>query len=125
MIESHQTRRAAVVRLSGEFDLAVVADLHAALDQAVAGDQPTVAIECAQISFMDIAGARPLAAARATAAQRGKEFVLLDPAPRVSYVLGVLGLGDAVLALEPPAWPLDRGTDQRPPPHLTPPGPPV
>jgi anti-anti-sigma factor len=98
--------------------------LESALDRAVTGDHPAVAIECAHVSFMDIAGARPLMSARTAAVRRGKEFVLLDPPPRVSYVLSIVGLGDAVLALEPPAWPLARDASQRPPPHLTPPAPP-
>jgi anti-anti-sigma factor len=98
VIDVQTTACAAVLTLSGEFDLAVASELCAALEDAVSGEWPTVMVECAQVTFIDISGARPFLAARAAAERSQREFVLRDPAPRVRLVLDFLGLGGSVVA---------------------------
>jgi anti-anti-sigma factor len=104
MIDVRSTSHTVAITLAGDFDLTTTAALARILDLVVAESWRVVVVECAEVTFIDLVGAGPLADAAATAAACGVEFVLLHPKPHVARVFDFLGLTDRVVATEQPPY---------------------
>jgi anti-anti-sigma factor len=100
VINVHTTPQTIVVTLAGEFDISGVAALRHALNLAVSGEWRVAVVECARMSFVDVAGARPLAEAASQARATLTQLYLLHPSEEVSAVLDFMGLADRVVSLE-------------------------
>jgi anti-sigma B factor antagonist len=87
-------RRPAVVRLTGELDLAGVPELRAAL-AALDGD---IELDCSSLDFIDGAGLCAVLEGIEACGARGAELVLVNPSPAVDRLLRIVEL-DAVLLI--------------------------
>jgi anti-anti-sigma factor len=115
MIDVHTTRNVLIITLSGDIDVASAPALTTTLATATSGDWRAIVVECDQLQFIDLVGARPLALAHRAAAEGQTAFYLLHPSPQVIRVLDLLDLGPAVVLAEPLPTPY-AGTDDQ---HLT------
>lgn len=87
----------AVVCLQGELDLAGVHRVQDAF--ALAADAAdVVAVDLAELSFVDLQGVRALYEANQRAARRGARIVFVSPGQPVLRVLGLLDLDGLVLS---------------------------
>lgn len=76
------------MRLIGELDLAGVPEATAALAPAD-GD---LVVDCSALTFLDAAGLGVLIDAHRTRQAAGGELILVDPAPCVTRLLGLVDL---------------------------------
>jgi anti-sigma B factor antagonist len=90
--------RGAVLRVAGEIDLLTVAQLRAALDQALAGRRRALVVDVREVSFVACAGIGLLVDARCRARRRGVQLQVL-PSPAVARTSALLDLS-AALGLE-------------------------
>lgn len=97
MIDSHSTGAVLVIVLSGEVDMAVAPSLMAALSSATQESWQVIAVDCENLDFIDVAGARPIARARREAAKRGIRFYLLRPSPAVTRVFEFFELCERII----------------------------
>jgi anti-anti-sigma factor len=81
---------AALVRLSGDLDLAGADEARAAVDQAVAAGPATLTFDVTELRFMDSSGIAVLIAA----AQKVDSVVLRNPSPVIQRLLTLAGLAD-------------------------------
>jgi anti-anti-sigma factor len=81
------------VILQGELDLATVPDAAAAMAEAIAADGGGgVILDLSRLEFLDVRGARLVAACRAEAEREGRELaVAVAPGP-VARCLGLCGM---------------------------------
>ncbi|MFF0492655.1 STAS domain-containing protein [Nocardia sp. NPDC004068] len=86
---------AVVVTAAGEIDLATVAHLRAALDQAVAAPEPVLIVDLTEVEFIGSTGLSALLAAAEAAAPRPLRLLA---SPRVRRPLAVTGL-DRILSV--------------------------
>jgi anti-anti-sigma factor len=86
-------RRPAVVRLTGELDLASATQLQSVLAR-LDGD---VELDCSGLDFIDAAGLRAFEKARDGCAARGCKLVLVDPSPAVDRLLRMVNLDSVFL----------------------------
>jgi anti-sigma B factor antagonist len=84
-------RRASVVQLTGELDLASHRKLEDGLAPAVESASELVVLDLGRLEFMDVAGLRALLRAQERAASAGKQLVLAAPAPAVRRLLSLTG----------------------------------
>lgn len=88
------------ISLSGELDLSNAGDVESELLDAEATDARTIALELAELEFMDSTGIKLLVEASARSRRGGAAFVVRRPSPavarllRISGVEGLLGLAD-------------------------------
>jgi anti-anti-sigma factor len=82
----------ALVRPSGELDLATAPTLWRALAPLVQEEHRSVVIELSRLTFSDCAGLRPIRRARREA-RTGTTVELRDAVPAVRRVLDLTGLG--------------------------------
>jgi anti-anti-sigma factor len=87
-------RLPAIVRVSGELDLATGPLLTAALADVQDGD---VELDCSGLRFIDATGLRTFQIAQEACAARGAKFVLVDPSPAVERLLRIVGMDTAFL----------------------------
>jgi anti-sigma B factor antagonist len=78
-----------VLQVAGEIDLATVDALRTALEEAVSTD-PTVVVDMAGVTFLDVTGLR--AVLQAAASRNGAGPLTLRNAPRVAWLLELVGL---------------------------------
>jgi len=95
-------RGAARLRLQGEFDLTVRADLRCGLDAAIGTGAETLHIDTSGVSFMDSACAWELRRARSVLDATGRAVVMESPAPAVVLVFSALGWRDVLSAMALP-----------------------
>ncbi len=88
-----------VVSVRGELDLVTAPAFHEALAGVLDDDVTQVVVEAREVTFLDAAGARALAAAGERARETGTVLSLRAPSPAVRRVLDVLEL-DGVLPVE-------------------------
>jgi anti-anti-sigma factor len=100
MIDVHTTNRVFILTLSGEIDLASAPAIVRALDTAVDGNWQVIVVECHRMTFIDIAGARPLADAYEVATDKDLGFFIVGARARSMIVLRLLDLMAAVLPVE-------------------------
>lgn len=79
-----------VLQVAGEIDICSADELRTALDQAVAA-HPKVQVDMAGVTFFDAAGLRVIL--RTAAARNGNGPLILMNAPKVAWVLDLVGLG--------------------------------
>ncbi len=83
----------AVVRASGELDLATAPQLVRAISLAAEGRRPRVLVDLAAVEFCDSAGLRALlGAAREVEARAGRLVVAVEPGGVVERLLDLAGL---------------------------------
>jgi anti-sigma B factor antagonist len=90
-------RETLVVAAQGELDIAAVADLHAALDEARAAGFEQVVLDLSGVTFIDSAG---VAALRSAATDRpGRSAVAVEPGHgRAREILALTGVLDGLPA---------------------------
>lgn len=86
-----ETGNPCVLRVEGEIDLATADQLGEALDQALSATQAMV-VDMAGVTFIDGAGLRVIV--QAAESMNGRAPLTLVNAPRVAWLLKVLGLAD-------------------------------
>ena len=89
-----------VLVLSGELDLATAGEFAVAVDNAMTGGPPRIAIDAARLTFIDSSGINALVRAHRRATAESVGLVVRAPESRVRTVLEITGI-DAVLAIEP------------------------
>ena len=80
-----------LVRLAGEVDLATVCTLHFALDTLVR-ESPRLAVDAAELTFIDVLGVRMLRRAREQAVRGNGWLRLIGVRPQLGSLLELLGL---------------------------------
>lgn len=103
-----------VVNVGGELDIATAAHTDAIFTAASSGTHPEVVIDLRQVTFLDCAGVRPLAAAARRIHEAGGSLTLLADHPMVPKVLrfnnlipGTVASADgAIPAQHLPGYPL-------------------
>ncbi|MGW3461693.1 STAS domain-containing protein [Streptomyces olivaceoviridis] len=103
-----------MVNVAGELDIATAAHTDAIFTAATSGTHPEVVIDLRQVTFLDCAGVRPLAAAARRVHEAGGSLTLLAGHPMVVKVLrlnnlipdGTASADGAVPARHLPAYPL-------------------
>jgi anti-sigma B factor antagonist len=92
-IERETDGAVAVVRASGELDLATAPQLALAISASAAGPRPRVLVDLAAVAFCDSGGLRALlGAAREVEARAGRLVVAVEPGGTVARVLEMAGL---------------------------------
>ena len=82
----------ALVRPSGELDVASAPTMGEALGRVLRGGHRAVVMDLSRLTFSDCAGLRPIRRALREARASGTEIELRDPAPAVLRVLQLTGL---------------------------------
>jgi anti-sigma B factor antagonist len=100
MLEAHARERVFVITAHGEWDLLTAPAMEQMLRTATSGKWPVVAVDLADVSFMDPAGCGPLRAAIRRCRQAEVELFLVHPRPLVAQVLRICGLGGTVVPVE-------------------------
>lgn len=90
--QTHREHDRVRVALTGECDLAVRDELHAALHAAV-GVAPLVVVDLAALAFLDSSGVHNLVMAHHAARDRGGRVVVVNATGAVAAVLDVTGVG--------------------------------
>jgi anti-anti-sigma factor len=80
-----------VLHVRGDIDIANAEDFAAGLKDALSRDA-TLVIDMAQLTFIDVAGLRVIL--RTAACRNGAGPLTLVNAPRVAWLLELVGLGD-------------------------------
>jgi anti-anti-sigma factor len=80
-----------VLLVTGELDLSTADELRVALEQAVSTD-PTVVVDMAGVTFIDVSGLQAVLAV--AACRNGAGPLTLVNAPRAEWLLGLVGLSD-------------------------------
>jgi anti-anti-sigma factor len=84
----------------GELDLATAPELEAAVRAGL--DDGDVVLDLRELEFMDSSGVRVLVTAHAEAAERGRDFAVVRPAPTspVAKILVIAGLDGQLTLLD-------------------------
>jgi anti-sigma B factor antagonist len=89
-------RRAAVLRLAGEFDLGTAEEVWPSLERLIsAGDSDVVVLDGTALEFMDSSGLRVLLRGAKLAESKGTAFRVVAPHPVVQRVLDLAGVREA------------------------------
>lgn len=99
-IETASTGSEITMKLAGELDSAISSELIQRFEEVVASGVGEVAIDLAEISFIDSAGLRSIVVIERTARERGIVVTIHSPAGPVADLLQVTGIGEHV-ALTP------------------------
>lgn len=101
-VRSTAVRGHPVVAVEGELDLLTAPTLTEAVQNALAGGPPLVAIDLTGTTFLDSSGAREVARAARRATAAGSELQVVCPKGNypVRLVLDILDLGALVPVLE-------------------------
>ena len=84
----------ALVRPSGELDVASAPTMWTALAPVLRGDHRSVVMDLSRLTFSDCAGLRPIRRAVREGALVGTDVELRDASPAVRRVLDLTGLGN-------------------------------
>jgi anti-anti-sigma factor len=84
------------VRVEGELDLAVAAQLQGRLD-AAAMDDVEVLVSLERCTFIDSTGIAAIVIAHKLLAEKGRRLLIRNPSPEVERILSVTGLTDVGL----------------------------
>jgi anti-sigma B factor antagonist len=97
-VELSQSRvgagQVAVVHVSGELDMATVADLHAALDDALELSSAGVILDLSGVAFFDSSGLHALDEIRQDAVARKAPLALVCPQERLMRLFEITELKD-------------------------------
>lgn len=100
MIETSVSDPIYVISARGEWDMATAPAMQPALDQATSGKWPFVFVDLANVTFMDVAGSRPLREAVESCRDGQVRLYVVNPPAMIAKVLQVLGAGAAVTAID-------------------------
>lgn len=100
MLEAHIRERVFVITAHGEWDLATAPALEQMLRMAVSGEWPVIAVDLADVTFMDVAGCAPLCAAALDCRSKDVALFLVHPRPPVERVLQFCGVGGRIIPVE-------------------------
>jgi anti-anti-sigma factor len=89
--------------LTGELDLATVADLDGMIEQACSDGAAELVLELRGLSFMDSTGLSAILAAHERCAEHGCELLLTRPQRTVERLLELTGVIGRLRFLDPPA----------------------
>jgi anti-sigma B factor antagonist len=95
-VEPHRERVSVVV--AGEVDLAVAPEVTAQVRDLIEVGFDAVEVDLSAVTFIDLAGARAVAAAERDAAVAGCTLTVVPGPPEVQEVLALIGLVVAVPA---------------------------
>lgn len=88
----------ALVRPTGELDLASAPTLSRALTRVLGGEHRSIVMDLSRLTFSDCAGLRPIRRAVRDGALVGTVIELRDALPAVRRVLDLTGLGTPAVA---------------------------
>lgn len=83
-----------VVRLAGDVDMSVAADLRARLVGLLEAAPPLIVVDLTQVTFFDSAGLKELDDAQRRAGEVGSRLALACPPGRVLRLFEITGLDD-------------------------------
>ncbi len=81
-----------VVRAAGEIDLATAPVLQQRLSEAIEAKSRDVAVDLADVSFMDSTGLVALVEARESLERLGRQLIIVRPSPAVTRLLELADL---------------------------------
>lgn len=91
----HPTSAQAIVRISGEIDIATAAELTDYVQQLLDTQGPTtLSLDVADVTFIDSSGLGALVATRNTTDRRGVTLELISPSEPVRRLLELTSLDD-------------------------------
>jgi anti-sigma B factor antagonist len=90
----------ALLRPSGELDLATVELFRREVQAALATEPADLVVDLTDVSFLDSSGIAVLAAALKAQRARDAAFVVTNPQPIVQRALELVGLGTLITAEE-------------------------
>ena len=91
------SERETAVALVGEVDLATEDALNQLLIQAMEGPPPRLAVDVAQVSFLDSTGIRCFVVAARKASEMGCELVVRNPTAAISRIFEICGVDGILL----------------------------
>ena len=100
-VETHQCR--ALLRVTGEVDIATSPQLERELEKLLSAGQLDVVIDMAAVDFIDASGISVLIAAVNRALEAGGGILLRRPSKRVLRVLEILQLDESLPIIQDPA----------------------
>lgn len=86
-IKDVQGKSGTILTIGGEVGFSEVSDLKCSLEEALNADSGAVLLDLSELSFVASDGLGVFIRARANAEERGKEFFLLSPQPRIFDLL--------------------------------------
>lgn len=101
-VEVRSEKRASVISVSGELDLASGGELEEALARAAHSDVEQVIIDLRQLEFMDSSGLNILIKAHQRAEAAGQRFGLVKGAEQVQRLLSLTGVADRMTLVDAP-----------------------
>lgn len=93
-IDVHRERGAAVLRVSGELDVASAAELESGIASASAEGPKLLVLDLSCLDFMDSTGLRALLSAQELASQAGQRFGVLRGPQQVERLLELTRVAD-------------------------------
>lgn len=91
------SERETIVTLTGELDLATAEALGRVLAEAVAGRPQKLAVDLAEVSFLDSTGIRQLMSAANAASEFDCRLVVRHPTAMIERTLKICGLHDLLV----------------------------
>jgi anti-sigma B factor antagonist len=88
----------AVLRPSGELDLATVEPLRRELQELLAAEPEELVIDLTAVTFLDSSGIAVLSSALKSQRARDADMALVNPQPIVARALELVGLGTLIRA---------------------------
>lgn len=85
-----------LVNVSGKLDVAGPPQLRDELAQVMKVENCSVAVDIAEVEYMDSSGLEVLVSANIRALTHGQDFVVLYPSPQALCLFEITGLGDVV-----------------------------
>jgi anti-sigma B factor antagonist len=108
-VEVHNDHRAAVVRVSGELDLASSPALEEELEQVGSSDATLVIVDLRELEFMDSTGLSVLIKAQQRAEDIGQRFAVVRGPQQVQRLLSLTGVADKLTLADTPEELLSSG----------------
>jgi len=88
---------AAVIRVSGELDLATSPALEQELERLAGEDAPLIVVDLAELEFMDSTGLSVLVRAHQRAEESGQRFGVINSSQQVQRLLTLTGVKDRLV----------------------------
>ncbi len=86
-VKDVQGKSGTILAIGGEVGFSEVPDLKRSLEEVLNADSGTILVDLSGLSFIASDGLGVFIRARANAEERGKEFLLLSPQPRILDLL--------------------------------------
>jgi anti-sigma B factor antagonist len=102
-VDVQTDRDRAVVRLSGELDLASAPLLERELERADLDDVPMIVFDLDGLEFLDSTGLQVLLSAHRRATERRQQFAITRGSPQVQRLLDITRVAERLTIVETPA----------------------